>query len=599
VANENQQPVKQSMIKELRLENFRGFDDHCIPFNPRTTVVVGKNNAGKSTIVEALRLVSLITNRYQRLEFRSLPIWLDRPRRERGVSPSIKNIELNLDSAFHRYNDPPAIITCTFERGESITIYIGEQSEIYGVIRDSQGNLVVTPTQAHKFELPNVQILPQIAPLEESEKILDEGYVKRHIVTSRSSLHFRNQLKVLYEYFQKFKKIAEATWPGLRITSLEGRGSLPGQELSLLVQDTDFVAEVGWMGHGLQMWLQTMWFLTYSEGADVVILDEPDVYMHADLQRRLIRFVKNRDWQTIIATHSMEMMAEVEPEEVLVVDRRKDKSTFAPSLPAVQKVVNYIGSIHNIQLARLWSAKTLLLVEGDDVTILKRFQNRLFPTSEKPFDALPNMSIGGWGGWRLVSGSSFFLKNAGGEDILTYCFLDSDYHHDEQVAARYAEAKTHGVELHIWSRKEIENFLIVPSAIQRVIAFGCKANKTPPTVEDVENEINSIAEGLRDEIFDNLCTEFATNKALAAGTANKRARERLTQAWSAFEGRISIVPGKQMVSALSSWSQKNFSASFNATKLASSLQKTEINLEIQAVVEAIENHESFPPSLCR
>lgn len=582
------------MIKELRLENFRGFDDHRIPFNPRTTVVVGKNNAGKSTIVEALRLVSLIT-RYQRPEFCAVPSWLDRPRREKGVNPSLKNIELNLESAFHRYNDPPAIITCTFEKGESITIYIGKEAQIHAVIRDGRGDLIVTPTQASRFRLPKVQILPQIAPLEETEQVLGESYVRRHMVTSRSSLHFRNQLKVLYEHFRNFKKIAETTWPGLRITSLEGREKLPGQgPLSLLVRDTDFVAEVGWMGHGLQMWLQTMWFLTYSEGADVVILDEPDVYMHADLQRRLIRFVKDRDWQMIIATHSMEMMAEVEPEEVLVVDRRKEKSTFASSLPAVQRVVNHIGSIHNIQLARLWSAKTLVLVEGEDVAILKRFQNRLFPLSEKPFDALPNMSIGGWGGWRLVSGSSFLLKNAGGEDILTYCFLDSDYHHDEQIDARYAEAKTHGVELHIWSRKEIENFLIVPTAIQRVIAFGCKAQKTPPTIKEVEEEIDRIAESLRDEIFDNLCTEFATNKALAAGTANKRARERLTEAWSTFEGRISIVPGKQMVSALSGWSQKNFSASFNATKIASSLQETEIHPEIRAVVEVIENHEPFP-----
>jgi len=193
-----------------------------------------------------------------------------------------------------------------------------------------------------------------------------------------------------------------------------------------------------------------------------------------------------------------------------------------------------------------------------------------------------------------VSGSSFLLKNAGGEDILTYCFLDSDYHHNEQIDARYTEAKTHGVELHIWSRKGIENFLLVPSAIQRVIAFGCKGHKTPPTVEEVEEETNQIAESLRDEIFDCLCTEFATNKALAAGTANKRARERLTEAWKTLEGRISLVPGKQMVSALSGWSQKNFSASFNATKLASSLQATEIHPEIRAVVEAIENHEPFP-----
>ena len=582
------------MIKELRLENFRGFDDHRIPFNPRTTVVVGKNNAGKSTIVEALRLVSLIT-RYQRLEFCAVPSWLDRPRREKGVNPSLKNIELNLESAFHRYNDPPAIITCTFEKGENITIYIGKQAQIHAVIRDSRGDLIVTPDQANKFKLPKVQILPQIAPLEETEQVLGEDYVKRNMITSRSSLHFRNQLKVLFEHFRNFKKIAETTWPGLRIKSLEGIEKLPGQgPLSLLVQDTDFVAEVGWMGHGLQMWLQTMWFLTYSEGADVVILDEPDVYMHADLQRRLIRFVKDRALQTIIATHSMEMMAEVEPEEVLVVDRRKDKSTFAPSLPAVQRLVNQIGSVHNIQLARLWSAKTLLLVEGEDVAILKRFQNRLFPLSEKPFDAVPNMSIEGWGGWRLVSGSSFFLKNAGGEEILTYCLLDSDYHHDEQIDARHAEAKTHGVELHIWSKKEIENFVIVPSAIQRIIAFSCKEKKVPPTVQDVEVEINRIAESMREEIFDNLCTEFAANKALAAGSANKRAREKLAEAWKTFEGRISIVPGKQMLSALSGWSQKNFCASFNATKLASSLQENEIHSEMREVVEAIENHEPFP-----
>lgn len=583
------------MIKELRLENFRGFDDHRIPFKPSTTVVVGKNNAGKSTIVEALRLVSLITNRYQRLEFHSVPSWLDRPRREKGVTPSLKNIELNLENAFHRYNDPPATVTCVFEKGESITIYIGKDANIHGVLRDSRGDLVVSPSQASHFKLPRVQILPQIAPLEESEKVLDEGYVKRHIVTSRSSLHFRNQLKVNYEHFRNFKKLAESTWPGLRITSLEGREKLIGQgPLSLLVQDTDFVAEVGWMGHGLQMWLQTMWFLTYSEDADVVILDEPDVYMHADLQRRLIRFVKDRSWQAIIATHSMEMMAEVEPDEVLVVDRRKEKSTFAPSLPAVQRVVNNIGSVHNIQLARMWSAKTLLLVEGDDVAILKRFQNRLFPQSEKPFDALPNMSIEGWGGWRLVGGSSFFLKNAGGEDIVTYCLLDSDYHHDEQIESRYVEAKAQGVQLHIWSRKEIENFLVVPSAIQRVIGLSCKVPNGPPTIDEIHEAIDRITESMRDEIFDNLCTEFATNKALAAGSANKLAREKLAVAWKNFEGRVSIAPGKQLVTALSGWSQKNFGVSFNATKLASLLQTSELHSEVRAVIEAIENHEPLP-----
>lgn len=583
------------MLKELHLLNFRGFEDHQIPFHPQTTIVVGKNNAGKSTIVEALRLVSLITNRYQRLDFNAVPSWLDRPKREKGVSPSLKGMDLSLDSAFYRYNDPPAKITCTFSDGSSITVHIGSEGAIHGVIQDCHGRLVVTQSQARSVKMPRVQILPQIAPLEESEEILNEEYVKRHILTSRSSLHFRNQLKVMYDHFGEFKKVAQATWPGLRIDSLEGRNRLPGNgKLALLVQDTDFVAEVGWMGHGLQMWLQTMWFLTYSKGADVIILDEPDVYMHADLQRRLIRFVKGRDWQTIVATHSTEIMAEVEPEEVLVVDRRKASSTFAPTLPAVQRIVNQIGSIHNIQLARLWSAKTLVLIEGKDMAIIKRIQNRLFPLSDHPFDAVPHMSIGGWGGWQFVVGSSFFLKNSGGDDITTYCLLDSDYHTPGQISLRYSEAKTHGVELHVWSRKEIENFLLVPTAIQRIIQAGCKARLSPPSLQDVKDKLNRIAEQVREDVFDNFCTEFATDRSLAAGTANKLARERVAQAWTSFEGRMAVISGKQTLSALSEWSQANYGVSLNATKIASFLQTDEIDPELRAVVEAVENHESFP-----
>ncbi len=45
------------MLTELRLINFRCFKDHVIPLR-RNTIIVGKNNAGKSTVIDALRLVS-------------------------------------------------------------------------------------------------------------------------------------------------------------------------------------------------------------------------------------------------------------------------------------------------------------------------------------------------------------------------------------------------------------------------------------------------------------------------------------------------------------------------------------------------------------
>ncbi len=60
------------MIVQLKLHNFRGFDEHVLPLS-NVTMVVGPNNAGKSSIVEALRLVALVTSRYRSLQFRQPP----------------------------------------------------------------------------------------------------------------------------------------------------------------------------------------------------------------------------------------------------------------------------------------------------------------------------------------------------------------------------------------------------------------------------------------------------------------------------------------------------------------------------------------------
>jgi hypothetical protein len=99
------------------------------------------------------------------------------------------------------------------------------------------------------------------------------------------------------------------------------------------------------------------------------------------------------------------------------------------------------------------------------------------------------------------------------------------------------------------------------------------------------------------DIFDNFCTEFATDRSLAAGTANKHARERMAQAWANFEGRMMVIPGKQTISALSEWGQAKYGVSLNATKIASFLQTDEIHPELRAVVEAIENRLSFPTTI--
>ena len=120
-----------------------------------------------------------------------------------------------------------------------------------------------------------------------------------------------------------------------------------------------------------------MWFLARCVDFETVILDEPDVYMHADLQRRLIRFLRGRHRQVIVATHSIEIMSEVDPENILVVDRDKRQAQFTTDIPQVQQVVDQIGGVENLQLARLWGSRRCLFVEGDDLGFMKQFQNKI------------------------------------------------------------------------------------------------------------------------------------------------------------------------------------------------------------------------------
>jgi hypothetical protein len=59
------------------------------------------------------------------------------------------------------------------------------------------------------------------------------------------------------------------------------------------------------------------------------------------------------------------------------------------------------------------------------------------------------------------------LRNSVGEEVVAYSIFDSDYHTEEQIAERYDEATKRGVELHIWTKKEIENYFLVPNAVFR------------------------------------------------------------------------------------------------------------------------------------
>jgi hypothetical protein len=116
-----------TMLRELRLKNFRGFEDDAVPLLS-TTLVVGRQNVGKSSLVAALRIRSLVITRFRVFGYHEGPSWGGIPKRDYGVSPSLKGLEINFSTLFHRYGDPPAVLEASFSNHTVATYYTNVSS---------------------------------------------------------------------------------------------------------------------------------------------------------------------------------------------------------------------------------------------------------------------------------------------------------------------------------------------------------------------------------------------------------------------------------------------------------------------------------------
>lgn len=572
------------MLKSLRLENFRGFEDHSVGFSDRT-LLVGANNAGKSTIVEALRLVSLVANR-PGLNATSPPDWLgDAAGAPYGVRPSLKGMEFELDgSAFHQFGSPPARITATFTSRGKIEVLVGADSQIFAVLRGRNGEPVRTATQRGQAALTRIGVQPQVGPVQRREPLRDEDYVREALDSSLAPSHFRNQVLRLAEYWDDFAKDAEGTWPRLRLFPPEIDEDGKGLFVRLLVRDGGFTGDLASMGHGLQMWLQMLWFLARNRDTPTIVLDEPDVYMHADLQRKLIRFVGAGDVerQLVVATHSVEMMAEANPSEIVVVDAARKRSRSAKDVVAIQKVITDLGGVHSLQYARLWSTKRCLLLEGKDMEILKPLHDVLFPKADA-LDTSPYFSIGGWGGWHYAVGIAGFITH-GDADVRIYTVFDSDYHWPTQIMKRREEAGKKGIELEVWPVKEIENFLLVPSVIHRIIAQRCNES---PTLDEIEQHLGDLAEILKNEVIEGF-TDTEPTSSWTASKKRKAAEQHTDTRWGTLTDRLTVIPGKSALSLMARWSKEQFNVSFGRGTIVATMTPVDIPSHLRIFLDTVE-----------
>lgn len=564
-----------AVLSTLDIRNFRRFDRYALGFSARN-LLVGPNNAGKSTLIEALRLVSVVVNRFGALNYEMTPDWLDGIESSRGVMPSLRGLDFDLGrETFHQYADPPAVITAGFTGGSTVTVYLGPESDVFAVVRDDSGSAIATKGQARHFDQPKIAIQPQVGPLARLERPLADQYIRRSLDSTLAPSHFRNQLRLLPQYFDDFKAAAEETWPALRIDGVELMGRGDDCHLELFVRDGSFVGEVAAMGHGLQMWLQLMWFIARARDHGTIVLDEPDVYMHPDLQRRLVRFLLARDQQVVIATHSIEMMAEVEPTELLPIDGDKTRARPVRDFKEVQAVIDQVGGVHNIEFARLTQATRYLLISPTDLRLLKRWYDLGLDEAADALDLLPTFPLVAWDDWPYAIAMKRAMRAAGDSGVEAICLIGPGLRGTSELAERRGQAEAEGIDLHLWKRRELVNYLLVPEAIAR--AAREQTSTASPTDLEVADQLDRTLANSWPEVLDE-------------ATPDQRAA--LGREWESREGRLRLAPGRLVLLRLAAWLRRSHGCSVGTGEIQRSLRWTDLSPEIHAVVRALRNHDS-------
>jgi energy-coupling factor transporter ATP-binding protein EcfA2 len=575
------------MLQSLRLQNFRGFRDHTVEFT-QFCILMGQNNAGKTTIIEALRIIALAQAKAPQANFRSAPDWLAPELTGAVYEVSLGSIGFEHETVHHQYQkESPAIIIATLRNGCTVKVVIGpETGDVFCQLTERGGKKAISRRISSNPKFGQILVMPPVGQLLLHEVPITEDYMRKNAVGFRAHRHFRNQLYRNLSAFAIFREVAEESWQSLQIRDIELITSERGQEYRLPVRDGPFVSEVGQQGSGLQAWLQTLWFLTTTPKRATLVLDEPDVYLHADLQRKLLKILGSSGInQVVVATHSVEMISDVSFEEVVPVKKRGRYSRPLKNQEELQKASESVGSLHNLQLSKIADSGCILFVEGKDKAYLSEIAFKVRPAAYDRFVALPTFSIQGFNNWPRAALTAAAFHEASCGRIKSKIILDRDYKSDGELKRVLIESSKSDLEVIYWKRKEIENYFLVPAAIFRALKTEAESSVTLGDVEDLLKE--AIAELLPDLEAQIAEAARSADRALSVPQALKAAREIIAERKKAGVSDCDFLSGKAVLSLLSEKLQAKFKLSLNPMAICRAMTKAECDGELVAMIDSI------------
>lgn len=560
---------------------------------------MGPNNCGKSTIIRAFRVLDIAlrqarARRAQRILYNDHIVWGHRLSEER-LPISVENIHTD-------YEDTDAKVTFRLSNGNLLILVFPSDGGCI-LLPDAQGRDCRTPGHFRNCFPIDIQVVPELGPLEDEEIVLAEDTVRRGLSTHRASRHFRNYWHWYPQGFDEFARLVSQTWPSMSIEPPEphleatGASGQLSQRLAMFCREDRMTREVYWSGFGFQVWCQLLTHISRGRRSTMLVVDEPEVYLHPDVQHQLVSILRDAGPDILAASHSTEIIGEADPTEILVVDKTKQSATRLKEIEQVQSALDAIGSIHNIALTHLARTGRMLYVEGSsDFRILRRFARRLGYDQLAVGNDITPIESGGFSSWKKIEASAWVFERALHGQFRIGVLFDRDYFPNEEIEEIRNKLASHFYPVHIHERKELENYMLSREPLVRASgkALRERARRTGgevPDGVDIVQLLEEITNGYRQGVVSQMIAKrsnFLRSTGVDLSTLAEDVMRDVETKWENLESRLEIVSGKDVLKDLREQLSARYSVSLTDFRIIDEFREDEVPEDLARFLAELE-----------
>ncbi|MEI7511703.1 MAG: AAA family ATPase [Candidatus Peregrinibacteria bacterium] len=610
-------------LNSLTIENFKGFTKTQIKFVPGVNILVGPNNCGKSSILQAVFLAFRFLDHYQLGK-------KDKKPDDIGVSikdeefhlpyPDRSYISTNLKKQTQFKNPHTGFLLDVFISSEKEnhkvkieTLFSGNNTNIYvskeeGFDRETAKKDLEKVIGNEEFREINARIteekicfVPLFAGLLAKEGGLTDAKAQESIWKGRSNEVLRNKILRMDENdFHVLQNTIQETF-GINLSKAEEHGADLESHYFEIDEEgkpkkVSFDVFAG--GSGFQQILHLLVYILSSK-ADIVLVDEPDAHLHFDLQKKMFQALRRISLegkkQIIIATHSFEVIHEGMEHgdtKVFFVDKNSDYQESVNDKSELARNLYESGIIGAKTLQEFTDKMTFLVVENEKEgkSIVEKFFTKKFP--QKIRDPLFQI-IEGKGNGTVLEHALAYQADSNEQQITRIFLRDSDALTEEEKKKIIESEKLNDLkkifyleefEVENWllnsqviarlisKRKQLENLLAIPEEdIKKLIQEVFDAFGSIEGIRILEKKIRGRFRSHKGILFPNRSNEdFDTQ---SEEESQKRTDQILK---SSFTEKIKNMPGKEVFKRLKQKISENFKIQISELDVAEEFLVEEI-----------------------